>query len=316
MSKKMIYFFYGEDDYRSREKLKETIADIKKKSKSELALSFFDGEKDKFEKVKENLFSNSIFKENKALIINNAFSNKDFEKECLDLLKEGKIKEDIIFYEKGKTDKRGSFFKSLVKKARTQEFNFLTEKNLEMWIKREIKKRNSSISDKAVSLLIRFVGNNLWRIVSEIEKLSLYKINSGSRIEEEDIKKMVKSELETDIFKTIDAISSQNNKKALELLHSHLEQGDSPIYLFSMIRFQIKNLLIVKDLSEKGMPYSLMVSESGLHPFVMKKSYNLSHRFSLDGLKKIYWEIFELEIKIKTGKIDPSVALDLLVTGI
>lgn len=312
----MIYFFYGEDNYRSREKLKETIADIKKKSKSELAFNFFDGGKDKFEKIKENLFSNSIFKENKVLILNNVFSNKDFEKECLALLKEGNIKEDIIFYEKGKVDKRGSFFKFLVKKARTQEFNFLTEKNLELWIKREVKERNSSISDKAVSLLIKFVGNNLWRIVSEIEKLSLYKINSGSRIEEEDIKKMVKSELETDIFKTIDAISSQNNKKALELLHSHLEQGDSPIYLFSMIRFQIKNLLIVKDLSEKGMPYSLMVSESGLHPFVVKKSYNLSHRFSLDGLKKIYWEIFELEIKIKTGKIDPSVALDLLVTGI
>jgi len=33
-------------------------------------------------------------------------------------------------------------------------------------------------------------------------------------------------------------------------------------------------------------------------------------------LKKIYRKIFKLELKIKTGKIDPVLALDILVTEI
>jgi DNA polymerase-3 subunit delta len=312
----MIFFLYGEDTYRSREKIKEIISEIKKKSKDKVALGFFDGEKDDFQKVKNELHSNSIFKEKKVLVLNSSFSNTSFRKEAFEFFKEKDIKDTVIFNEKGKTDKRSSLFNLLKKEAKVQEFNLLKGKKLEDWVRKEVIKRNAGISDAAISLLIRFVGNDLWRLSSEIEKLSLYNADSGSEIKEEDVKSLVKPELETDIFETIDAIASQNKKKALGLLHSHLEQGDSPIYLFSMIRFQIKNLLVVKDLAQKGMPYSLVVSDSGLHPFVAKKSYSLSQRFSLKSLKKIYWDIFELEIKIKTGKIDPSMALDLLIVEI
>ncbi len=316
MSKAMIFFLYGEDAYRSREKMKEIISEIKKKSKDKIALGFFDGEKDDFQKVKNELHSNSIFKEKKVLVLNNSFSNAGFRKEAFEFFKEKNIEDAVVFYEKEKVDKRSSLFNLLKKKAKAQEFKLLTGKKLEEWVQKEFIKRKADISNVAIDLLIRFVGNDLWRLSSEIEKLSLYNADSKSEIKEEDVKNLVKPELETDIFETIDAIASQNKKKALGLLHSHLEQGDSPIYLFSMIRFQIKNLLVVKDLAEKGMPYSLVVSDSGLHPFVAKKSYNLSQRFSLKSLKKIYWDIFELEIKIKTGKIDPSMALDLLIVEI
>ena len=109
---------------------------------------------------------------------------------------------------------------------------------------------------------------------------------------------------------------AQDKKRALDLLHSHLEKGDSPLYLFSMIKFQISNLLVIKDLIEKQTPFPSILSQSNLHPFVVKKSYRLSQKFSLEQLKKIYRKIFKLDLKIKTGKIDPALALDILVTEI
>jgi DNA polymerase III subunit delta len=312
----MIYFLYGEDTYRSRKKMEEIIILLERKSKVNLLLNFFDGEKDDFQKVKNELQSNSIFKEKKVIILNNSFSSADFYKEVIEFFKEKKIKDIIIFYEKGKADKRSSLFTFLKKTSKSHEFNLLTGKELEKWVYQKLEEKNLSFNVETLNLLIEFIGNDLWRFSSEIDKLSSFKAkDSDSEITSKEINLLIRSKIETDIFKTIDAIASKDKKKALGLLHSHLEKGDSPIYLFSMIRFQLKNLLTVKDLDQKGMPYSLVLSDSGLHPFVARKSYNLSQKFSLEKLKQVYWDIFKLEIKIKTGKIDPSMALDLLIAG-
>jgi len=38
--------------------------------------------------------------------------------------------------------------------------------------------------------------------------------------------------------------------------------------------------------------------------------------FTLEELKKIYYKIFQADLNIKTGKIEPEVGLDLLITEI
>jgi DNA polymerase III delta subunit len=53
-----------------------------------------------------------------------------------------------------------------------------------------------------------------------------------------------------------------------------------------------------------------------MHPFLVKKSYEQAQKFSLVELKKIYQKIFEVDLGIKTGKIEPETALDLLISRI
>jgi len=149
---------------------------------------------------------------------------------------------------------------------------------------------------------------------NEIKKLASFKNNKTVRTE--DIKLLVRSKIETDIFKTIDAIADKNKKQALNLLHKHLEKGDSPLYLLSMINYQFRNLLAVKDLIEKQIPYNIILKRSGLHPFVVKKSYYQSQKFTFQELKKIYQKIFKKDLDIKTGRIQPEIALDLLIAEI
>ena len=159
-------------------------------------------------------------------------------------------------------------------------------------------------------------------MANEIKKLVAYKTGHNQittvtklcpEIEREDVELLVKSKIEIDIFKTIDAIAAKNKKRALKLLKAHLEKGDSPLYLLSMINFQFRNLLIIKDLIEKNLsPYSF----TNLHPYVIKKSISLLGKFSFSELKKIYQKIFEVDLDIKTGKIEPEMALDLLITEI
>lgn len=158
---------------------------------------------------------------------------------------------------------------------------------------------------------MQYVGNDLWKLSGEIKKLSNFK--SGAVIKKEDVVLLVKPGIENDIFKTIDALAAQDKKTALALLRQHLDNGDAPLYLLSMIAFQFKNLLIVKELASQGLMYNSIVKKSGLHPFVVKKNYYQCSQFSLEKLKEMYRQIFECDLNIKTGKIESETALDLLV---
>jgi len=313
----MIIFLYGQDTYRSRQKLKEIIERFKKDHKSGSVLKYFDCKKTDLQELRDEIQTASIFKEKKLIILTNTFSDSNFESEILDFLKRKKNIEDTILFYEEKVDGKKALLKFLKKYGKFQEFEVLGGQKLKDWIKKEFEKYQTKVNSEVLETLIEFIGNDLWQLSNEIKKLVVYKIKEPNpKITLEDINILIKSKIETDIFKTIDAISSENKKRALKLLHSHLEKGDSPLYLFSMIKFQISNLLIVKDLAEKKMPFPYILAKSNLHPFVARKSYRLSQKFGLEELKRIYRKIFKLELKIKTGKINPALALDLLVTEV
>jgi len=317
----MIIFLYGPDTYRSRQKLNEIVEHYKEIHKSGLDLKLLDLKEKDFQDFKNEAQIASMFSEKKLLVLKNAFENFDFkEKISAEIEKFAKSEEVILFYEE--EIKKDKFFQTLKKFSEYQEFQLLDGERLKNWVKKEFKKYQAKIDSAVLEKLIEFVGNDLWQMANEIKKLVAYKTGHNQittvtklcpEIEREDVELLVKSKIETDIFKTIDAIAAKNKKRALKLLKAHLEKGDSPFYLFSMINFQFRNLLIIKDLIEKNLsPYSF----TNLHPYVIKKSISLLGKFSFSELKKIYQKIFEVDLDIKTGKIEPEMALDLLITEI
>ena len=304
----MIIFLYGEDTYRSRKKLEEIVAHYKEIHKSGLNLRYFDGNNADFQDVKSELQTVSMFKEKKLLILKDAFSNQGLKE---NFLKEAKRFVDsdnvILFYEEKGEFPRDALFAFLKKHAQSQEFELLSGLKIKTWLKNEFAKNKTRIDPMALETMVNFAGNDLWQLANDVQKLVAYK--GGKEIEVKDVRLFVKPKLDTDIFKTIDAIALKNKKQALNLLHKHLERGDSPLYLLSMINFQFRNILGVKDLAERGEP----LSASGLKPFLARKSAEQARKFTYDELKKIYQKIFQIDYSIKTGKLDPQAALDLLI---
>ena len=312
----MIYFLYGEDSYRSKIKLNEIIQGYKKVHKSGLNLIYFDAKKKELKELTDIFRSASMFAEKKLIILKSLFNNSKFQEDFLSSLDGPALggKDIIAVFEEGSVDQRTKIFKSLQKNAKCQEFKFLQPAMIKKWILSEFEKNNAKIDPFAQELLLSFVGNNLWQMSNEIKKLSNYK--KGEIIKKEDVVLLVRPNIENDIFKTIDALASKNKKQAISLLHQHIVRGDNCHYLFSMISFQFKNLLIIKELIEAKNSYPDITKKSGLHPFVVKKNFYICNQFSISQLKKIYQKIFQVDFDIKTGKVDPETALDLLVSWI
>ena len=322
----MFIFLYGPDIYRSRQKLKEIIKYYKESCKNGFNLKYFDLSSQI--SLKDEIQQTSIFDEKKLLVLEGAIYNKNFNE---NFLKEAKnfIKLDdiILFYEEKEVPQKDPLFIFLKKYGKCQEFKLLNNQKLENWIKKEFSTYEVEIGQGVVRALIDFVGNDLWRLSNEIKKLASYKKGEKVEVGEEgksssspphfvrvgDVELLVKPKIETDIFKTIGAIAVKDKKQALDLLHKHLERGDNPLYLLSMINFQFRNLLIIKDLIERGCSFYAVAKETRLHPYVIKKTYFQAQKFTLQELKKIYQKIFQIDLKIKTGQINSRLALDLFI---
>ncbi len=317
----MIYFIYGEDSYRAKEKLQEIVDHYKSVHKSGLNLVQIDAKEKNFKDLFDNFKITSMFDEKKLIILKDIFLNKKFSEDFLEEIEILEVSKDVIVvFEKNEVDQRTKLFRALIKNAggagsaKCQEFSPLDNRGLKNWFKKESEKYKLKIDPIAEATLLSYVGNDLWQLENEIKKLANFK--PSKLIKKEDIILQVKPKTENDIFKTIDAISQKDKKQAIAFLHKHLDDGDNSVYLLSMIAYQFRNLLIIKEMIDKGFVYSIIQKKSGLNPFVVRKTYYLCNQFSYLELKKIYQKIFQVDSNIKTGKIDAETALDLLVAEI
>lgn len=313
----MIIFLYGKDTYRLQQKLKEIENQYKKIHKSGLNLEKIAAEQIDFQEFWDKLFQQSMFIKKKLFFLENLFSNQKFKGEFLKKIQPiAKSQDIIVVSEKKELPQKDKLFQGLKKYGKFQEFKPLGGKKLKDWLEKEFQRYGGEIERRALMKLIDFVGNNLWQMSNEIRKLTSYK----KEIKEEDVDLLVKPKIEADIFETIEALANKEKKRALRLVQKHLEKGDSPLYILSMINFQFRNLLILKSCESGHEFYAndmrILIEGLNLHPYVIKKTRNLLRNFSLEKLKKIYQRIFELDLDIKTGKIKAEEGLEMLITEI
>lgn len=183
-----------------------------------------------------------------------------------------------------------------------------------MWAKQWVESHNYRIDPQALEMLVLRSAGDLWWLSNELELLSNFR--GEETITVEDVQSMTKLKVDPDIFKTIDAIAARDGALALRLLHHHLEHGESEMYLLSMVNYQFTNLLQVKELVTQGMNQQDIKKVTKMHPFVIEKSLRQSANFSLPQLKSIFSKLADVDAKVKTGKIEARLALDLLVSGL
>jgi DNA polymerase-3 subunit delta len=318
----MLIFLYGEDGFSSREKLTEIKNKFLSYDKSGSGLSSFDAE-EKFsvQELVYTLETPNLLNPKRLVILKNilAVSSEDDREKLLDYFSKSKnITNDqnlvVIFWEGKKAKASNKLFKYLEKNSKKQNFERLSGAKLNSWILKRIKLLDSQASIKpgALQKIILFSGGDTEIMDKEIMKLVNFK--DGKEITEEDVELMMNTKLESDIFATIDAISQKNKKKALELLHNHLEKGEDPFYIFSMIVYQFRNLLKVAGYKEQGMINEYEIAKvAKLHPFVVKKSLAQLRNFTLDDLIQIYSKLQKIDLDVKTGKKDMGLAIDVFI---
>jgi DNA polymerase-3 subunit delta len=212
----------------------------------------------------------------------------------------------------GRIKSNNPLFKELSAGAEVRSFPVLRNDRLRQWIKREVAEQATTISPQAVELLARLVGGNLWVMANEINKLALFA--SGRRIEEEDIKAVVSSAQEANVFAMVDAILDFKAGVAERLLEQLLDRGASSAYLLAMLSRQVRLVVRTKELRRQRRPEVEIQSKLGLtSAFAWRKTLEQAQRYPLERLKEVYYRLLQTDLSIKTGKFEGGLALNLLI---
>jgi len=198
--------------------------------------------------------------------------------------------------------------------TKARRFPLLKRDELFKWVEQRVALQSKNgISKKAVNLMVRLVGNDLWTMSNEIDKLVLF--TGGRSIEEADVKAVVSHAQEVGIFGVVDAIMESRVNLAQELLQQLFYQGMEPAYILVMLARQVRIIFQVREMRDRGLSRGAIQTRLGLtQEFVLRKAWEQADKYSSARLIEVYHKLLEADIAIKTGKYHtPELVLDILV---
>lgn len=218
----------------------------------------------------------------------------------------------VLVLIEGRITNNNPLLQELANKALVKSFSPLKDAQLPQWIQRRVTEEGGSISPRAVGLLTKLVGNNLWIMTSEVNKLVLFA--SGRRIEEDDVKAVVSYTQQDNVFAMVDAIVEFKAELAERLLEQLVQRGVAPAYLLVMLSRQVRMIVRAKELGNQRKPKTEIQNRLGLtSEFALRKTLEQASRYSLPRLKEVYHQLLAADLSIKTGKYDGELALNILV---
>ncbi|MCW1927064.1 DNA polymerase III subunit delta [Bhargavaea beijingensis] len=168
-----------------------------------------------------------------------------------------------------KLDARKKVVKAFRKHAVCLEAESLKTHDVETWIKQEAARLGSSVSDSAARLLIETAGEDLVRLRSELEKLSLY-TGEGKEVGEDAVSLLVAKTPEDDAFKLLDAYMQGDSARALQIYRDLLHNKEEPIRLNALLANQVRLIIQVNALKKKGYQQHQIAKQLRVHPYRIK----------------------------------------------
>lgn len=264
----------------------------------------------------EDLDTYSFLSSKKVIIIKNILSSLTLENEKKHLIKylENPSSDNLLIMTSDKMDAK-TFSKKL-KSLKTLEYQKL-ETNPVSFAKNILD--GYKISNMDLSYLAELCNNDITKLNSECEKLMMYKIDT-KEIGREDITNLVVKKLGDSneiLFSLAKAIMSKEKKQALKLYNDLKAYQIDANSIIGLMASQMKLVSQIKVLKEKNLNVSQIQQNLNLKSsYQVKKLSEYIYSYSYNDIKTFFNRLFNLDYSIKTGKVDSSNAIELLIINL
>ncbi len=313
---KNIYWLEGEEDYYIDMIVDYAEHKILDESEAGFNLTVFYGKDADWASVVNACKRYPMFAERQVVLLKEAQQMKDIDK--LESYVENPLGSTIfVVAHKTKTlDKRGKLYKALKKSAELFTSEKVKDYKLQEWIGNYVRSQGYAISSKAISLLDEHIGNDLNRIVNEIEKLAL-NLKGRKDITEDDIEKYIGISKEYNVFELQAAIAKKDMAKAIKIIQYF--EGNPKAGPIQMV-LPALYASFSKVYTVFGMPDK---SEAALKPHfyfngnAVKTALETIHNYGYEGIERILLLLHHYNLKGvgigDTGTPDASLMKEMVV---
>ena len=263
----------------------------------------------------------SMFEEEKFIIVRNANffgSGKLSEKDTnalLNYFNNPNALSSLIFICNEKIDSRKKIVKVLKEKYEIINIPTLKYYEIENRVDKYFEKEGYKISKDTVKYIVANSLNNYDLVMSEVEKIILY-YNEPCYIKKEDVENIISKSINTNNFLFVDALIDGDLDKSLSLLKDLKTMKVEPTILISLIARDIRIMLNIKKLLEQNKREYEILNELNLMDWQLEKYLKKAFPYKIKELEEWLIKLEELDLKIKSGKLDKYYALELLILDI
>lgn len=307
----MIHLLYGEEAFLLHEKRQELLQGV-----DPFSISIQDMRETTLQTAIEDARTMDLFGECKTVII----------RDCYFLtgeLPRTKIEHDvnvllnylsspnpatnlILIVQSAKLDKRKKVVKELLKVAKTYEAKSIAY--VQNWIIERFQQKGKTITKSAADVIAQQLGNDLFLLNSEVEKLDV-RYAEEDTIDEGMLIDILSRTLESDVFKLIDRII-RKQPSALDILEDLYRLGEDPIKIVLLIARQFRIIHQVKAIQEIGQVPSATIK---MHPYALRIAEEQAEYYAIEEVQERLQTLADLDVSMKRGEVDKFIALDTMI---
>lgn len=299
----LVYFFYGEDDFRIAKEIEKIKSGILKKEQTDFNFDRLISPPP----VDFLAIANSypVLSEKRVIQVEDFDGSFLNDTGLLGYLNSPSPSTVIIFYDNSpKINENIKFFKELKTKNyfKLHKIRLLYENELFSYIKNLSKEKGVKISDEAVYYLIRYTGNNTVNIDNELNKIvsGIKPENKSKELSVNELKPLLAFSKTFTIFDFIDKILDRDIRGAFSIFGVIYNDGEESVKIISVLYNEARKLHKAKVQESSGMDFETILRINGVLPFLKKKFLKNLSLFSVHELKRIMELLGETDFRLKT----------------
>lgn len=299
---KPIYFFWGEEPYYI-DKLSDYIENnVLSEGERDFNQTVVYGADTNIADIISTAKRFPMMSEYQVVIIREAQGIFDFNQNMDDLLAYAKNPQKstiLVFgYKYKKADSRKALFKEIKKSGVFFESKRKYDNELPSWISKVLGGKGYSIEQKAVFMLVEFLGNDLEKIAKELEKLTSI-LEKGTKITPLHIELNIGISKDFNNFELNSAIALKDVLKANRIINYFVQNpkqhpilGTIPL-IFSFF----SKVLILHSLDNKS--ESNVAKELGVNPFFVKEYIVAANNYDKRKAVRVISYLRDADVKAK-----------------
>lgn len=204
----------------------------------------------------------------------------------------------VFHFKKDKTDK--SVLK-LFKDAVIFESAGAKEREIPGWVQNYLSQYDSKITEKAIMMLIEFLGNDLGKIANELDKLIINK-GRNATITEDDIERNIGVSKDYNVFEFQKAIAGKQFFKVFQMIDYFAQNSKAaPIPMVTAVLYKFyAELYQIK--SGMSLPQPELAKRMGLSEkqvWLLKDNLNFAKLYSIQQIENCLETVHEFDMKGK-----------------
>ncbi len=310
-----LYLFLGDEGFLVEEALNTIRTQVLDPNTKDFNFDSFWANEADSARVREAVETLPMMSEKRLVILRDVDEWKDSDWETLFPLFENPVDSAVFVLTASEMDRRKKAFKKVTEKGILVELKRPYDNQMPEWISYLAFRLQLEIDRDAASMLLQYVGANLFEVQQELKKLKEY-MGDRKKVTAQDISHVVSQSRVQSIFELTDALGRKDKASAFQALANLLDNKQSEIGVLAMVARHFRILEALMEGQRAGLSGVKLTTAAGIPQFLLTNYMQQLRFWSESSLDNVVLTLHETDKALKSSPLSSHIWLENLILKI